>query len=306
LTFGELHERFMKDYSRKEKRTWIQDQRKYDAHLRRLADRKLSTITTDELSKLNDKIGTDLPYQANRIMELISVIFNFARGEVRRRGKARTFPVLWQGTNPAVGIGSFAEHKRQRFIDADELPKFFAALAEASPVIRDYVLVSLLTGGRQGNVLSMEWSEIRWQRMTWEVSPEKSKSGKAMDIVLVPSVLEILQRRKDDPSAHPKWIFPSPTKSKSGHLANPWKSFQKVLGHAGLTDIRLHDLRRTLGSWQAQQGTSLAIIGATLGHTSLSATQIYARLNADPIRNSVMNATSAMLALMPTTNAKPN
>jgi hypothetical protein len=57
----------------------------------------------------------------------------------------------------------------------------------------------------------------------------------------------------------------------------------------------MHDLRRTLGSWEAATGASLPIIGKTLGHTSLSATQVYARLDLDPVRRAVEVATTAML-----------
>jgi integrase len=57
----------------------------------------------------------------------------------------------------------------------------------------------------------------------------------------------------------------------------------------------MHDLRRTLGSWQAAAGASLPIIGKSLGHKSLRATQVYARLNLDPVRTSVNQAVSAMV-----------
>ena len=66
-------------------------------------------------------------------------------------------------------------------------------------------------------------------------------------------------------------------------------------------DLRIHDLRRTLGSWQAATGASLPIIGKSLGHKSLAATQIYARLNLDPVRASVSKATDAMLLAGETT-----
>ena len=62
-----------------------------------------------------------------------------------------------------------------------------------------------------------------------------------------------------------------------------------------IRDLRIHDLRRTLGSWQAKQGSSLAIIGKSLNHKSLAATAIYARLDLDPVRASVNSATAAML-----------
>jgi integrase len=59
-------------------------------------------------------------------------------------------------------------------------------------------------------------------------------------------------------------------------------------------DIRLHDLRRTFGSYQAITGASLPIIGKTLGHKSQVSTQVYARLNDDPVRDSMEKAASAM------------
>jgi integrase len=61
-------------------------------------------------------------------------------------------------------------------------------------------------------------------------------------------------------------------------------------------DLRIHDLRRSLGSWQAKTGASLAIIGKSLSHKTAQATAIYARLDLDPVRESVERATSAMLA----------
>jgi integrase len=63
---------------------------------------------------------------------------------------------------------------------------------------------------------------------------------------------------------------------------------------ARLDDIRIHDLRRTMGSWQARTGASLAIIGKSLGHKSQQATAVYARLDLDPIRDAMETAASAM------------
>jgi integrase len=56
-----------------------------------------------------------------------------------------------------------------------------------------------------------------------------------------------------------------------------------------------HDLRRSMGSWQAINGASLAIIGRSLGHKSPQATAIYARLHLDPVRDSMERAAEAML-----------
>lgn len=62
-----------------------------------------------------------------------------------------------------------------------------------------------------------------------------------------------------------------------------------------LCDLRIHDLRRTLGSWQAKTGASLPVIAKALNHRNIATTAIYARLDRDPVRQSVAIATAAML-----------
>ena len=93
------------------------------------------------------------------------------------------------------------------------------------------------------------------------------------------------------------WVFPS-NKSKSGHFEDPKRPWQELLRRAGIENLRLHDLRRTMGSYQAISGSSLHIIGKSLGHKSTSATQVYARLSADPIRESMQKATDRMLEMV--------
>ena len=82
---------------------------------------------------------------------------------------------------------------------------------------------------------------------------------------------------------------------KTEHLVEPKSAWQRVVKRAKLNDGRMHDLRRTLGSWQAAGGASLLIIGKSLGHRSERATRIYARLANDPVRESVEKATVAMI-----------
>jgi integrase len=88
-------------------------------------------------------------------------------------------------------------------------------------------------------------------------------------------------------------------KASEGHITPPKKRWAALIGRAGLTNLHLHDLRRSLGSWQARTGASPLIIGKSLGHKSMQATQIYARLDADPVREAVTHATTAMLFQAP-------
>ena len=72
---------------------------------------------------------------------------------------------------------------------------------------------------------------------------------------------------------------------------------QEIELPTGLMDIRLHDIRRTFGSYQALAGASLQIIGKSLGHKSMQLTQVYARLHNDPVKASMEKATDVMLGL---------
>lgn len=55
-----------------------------------------------------------------------------------------------------------------------------------------------------------------------------------------------------------------------------------------IDNLRIYDLRRALGSWQAATGANSFIIGKSLSHKTQQATAIYARLNIEPVRGGVV------------------
>jgi integrase len=160
---------------------------------------------------------------------------------------------------------------------------------ETNDTIRDYFLLSLLTGARRANVLSMHWADVNLERAEWRL--KTTKNDIPQTVTLSPQAVEILRNRLSADATG--FVFPG--SGKSGHLVEPKKGWERVLARAGLSDLRIHDLRRTLGSWQAKQGASLAIIGKSLNHKNQNTTAIYARLDQDPVRASVNAANSAML-----------
>ena len=115
--------------------------------------------------------------------------------------------------------------------------------------------------------------------------------------------IEILKARQNNGSV---WVFPGT--GATGHLIEPKRAWARLLERAGIDNLRIHDLRRTLGSWQAKTGASMVIIGKSLNHKSSSTTAIYARLDLDPVRESVDRATSAIMVaagLKPTAEVTP-
>jgi integrase len=73
-------------------------------------------------------------------------------------------------------------------------------------------------------------------------------------------------------------------RGRTGHITEPKSAWHRVRERAGVPDVRIHDLRRTLGSWLAQQGFRLPMIGAALNHASPASTAVYARLALGPVR----------------------
>ncbi|MEO5930247.1 MAG: site-specific integrase, partial [Candidatus Kapaibacterium sp.] len=214
---------------------------------------------------------------ANRILALVSSIFGWG------------FTAGLCEVNPARGIKKNPERSRDRFIQSDELPRFFKSLeAEENTTIRDYVLMSLLTGARRENVMSMRWDQISFERKEWRIP--RTKNDEPQTVPLGEETIQVLNGRKDNVS---DFVFPGP--GKKGYMAESRRGWKRILQRADIQDLRIHDLRRTLGSWQAKTGASLVIIGKSLNHKSLTATQIYSRLDLDPVRQSVERATSAML-----------
>ncbi|HUS91037.1 MAG TPA: tyrosine-type recombinase/integrase [Phycisphaerae bacterium] len=283
MTFGELFEMYLEGHAKPHKRTWQQDQQQFDRNLTPWQHRPLSDIRRADVAELHAKIGRSRGrYQANRVLALISVVFNYAQG------------IGCEGANPAKGVKKFKELSRDRFLRADELQRFFAALAdnETPQLWRDFFTLALLTGARRSNVQAMRWSDIELERGLWRIPEAESKNAEPLICVLHPAAVDILKRRSE--TATSEFVFPS--RRITGHITQPRKAWAAILERAGIAGVHMHDLRRTLGSWQAATGASLSIIGRALGHKSMTATAVYARLDLDPVRASVLAAGDAMLA----------
>jgi integrase len=282
-TLGELWADYLEHHARVHKRSWRTDELRFK-YLLPWANRKLFSIKRSEVKSLHARLGQDHGhYAANRLLALLRHMLNYA---MRERG-------VRLAENPALGVKPFREEKRERWLAAEELPAFFRAVAEEPNTdIRDYVTLSLLTGARKPNVLSMQWEEVDLGRAVWAIPGVKFKTGKPLVIPLAVQAVEILEARKRA-YGHTGFVFPSI--GKTGHLVEPKAGWARLLKRAGLENLRLHDLRHTLASWQVAQGVSLAIIGKGLGHNSTATTARYSHLAVDPVRDAMNKACAAML-----------
>lgn len=261
------------------KKTWKDDERQYKKYLAPFHSTKLSRLTSAKIAKWHAKLGEKRPVQANRAKTLLSTLMNYAV----------KLGILT--ANPCRSVSSFPEQSRERFLLPSEMKTFFDALAKAGEPWHDFFQLALFTGARRSNVQSMRWDEIDFERMTWNIPGKKTKNGRPVTIALSPPAILILKSRLAVATKNP-YVFAS--HGKKGHIVEPKGAWKLVREESGLKDLRMHDLRRSLGSWQAQAGASLAVIGASLGHADLKSTQVYSRLQIDPVRISVESAVVAM------------
>ena len=315
-------------YSKPFKRSWKYDEREVTKFLSHRFKAKAAQISKQEVQRLHEQICNENGlYQANRLLERMRAIYN------------KAIEWGWTGTNPTNGIKKFKEKSRDRFIQPNELPRFFDSLnQELNETVKDYVYLSIFTGARKSNVLTMKWEEIDFDRNTWRI-PE-TKNGESHIVPLIDQAIDIIKKRQKmmkklksqakhqsesqllsqeqgktltqsqlpssslsssaSPSPSP-FIFPGT--GKDGHLSEPKRGWKRILDRANIKDLRIHDIRRTMGSYQAITGASLSIIGKTLGHKSQTATQIYARMHDDPVRASMEKAAEEMFKNTNTKNA---
>ncbi len=293
MTLGEYFTTHYLEHAKAHKRSWKQDEANFTLHLSGFRYKPLGAIKRQDVEKLHHTITNKRgAYIANRVLELISVIYSHA---IQKQG--------WKGENPAQGITKNKEKARDRFIQGDEFARFFQAIMdEPNEMARDYFLLSLFCGQRKSNMLAMRWDQVDFANRTWRI-PD-TKNGEPQTIGLTEPALEILKRRKKEADKRAKakvakaeWVFPSLT-SESGHYAEPKSAWRRVLQRAQIADLRIHDIRRTMGSYMAMSGAGQYLIGKALGHKSSSATEIYARVAVDPVREAQEVAAKRMMALM--------
>jgi integrase len=273
----------------------------FNQHLTAWENRKLGSIDRPEIEALHNRIGESTPFAANRVLALLKGMFNSAIDDELINH------------NPAARIKPFEEASRSRRLHPDELPKFWKAVEdEPSEKVRDFVLLALFTGQRRSNVLAMLWRDVNLKRGVW-VMPH-TKTGRHEVPLSQPAIAILRRRAADKDTSGPvnpldtTQRLPSdyvlPGRHGHGHLRDPMRAWKAICERAGIGDLRIHDLRRSLGSFQTDLGASRAVVGALLGHVREETTAIYGRIGMEPVRDSLNATTAAILAFAQPANAR--
>lgn len=213
---------------------------------------------------LNNRIG---PGGANRVMSILNNMLN----------KAESWGYRLENTNPCRSVRLNRKRKCERFLSLAELERLGEVLArmragddKARSLAATAVALLLLTGCRVGEIIGLQWQDVRGNRLKLR----DSKTGPRVVWLgdEARALIDELPRHKSIPS-----LFWSPRYRK------PWRTidhyWHEIRAKAGLRGVRLHDLRHTFASHAAMNKETLPMIGRLLGHANPQSTARYAHLD---------------------------
>ena len=288
-TVADLADRYLEEHARPKKKT-----KSVEEDERMLAQRILPAIGTlkvmavdrNDIATLHARLH-ETPYLANRVLALLSKAFNLAE----------TWGWRDPGSNPCRHVDHYPERNRERHLSAEEISRLGEVLGEveqersALPGAIAVVRLLLLTGCRLREIMHLRWEDVDFERSCLHLPDSKTGRRTVHIGSAALDVLTHIEREKGNP-----WVIRGARRGQ--HLVNPTKPWHRIRERAGLSDVRLHDLRHTYASFGAGAGFSLLLIGKMLGHRNASTTQRYAHLAASPVRQAVEAVGSDIAAAM--------
>jgi integrase len=300
---NDLLDRYIAEHveKRNRPRTGEEVKRLVERHVRpQIGRHKVAAVTRQDVAKLHRELGST-PRQANFVLAVCSKAFSLAE--------------LWamrpEGSNPCTRIERYAENARERFLSAEELGRLGATLrlAEAeglpwnidpriakskhlakpenrrtlySRITTAAIELLLYTGCRISEVLNLPKDHVDFEAGT--ISLAETKAGKPQVAVMNALARQVLKGLQKINKGSP-WVLPS-TKDAKRPLSKTAieAAWQKIRSAAKLEDVRLHDLRHTVGTYAGQSGANSFLIRDLLRHKNLAMTGLYVNRADDPVR----------------------
>jgi integrase len=278
-TMAELGERYLAEHAERKKkpRSVEEDRRNLRLHVNpRLGKQTVAAVTRDDVADLHNAMYAS-PIGANRVLSLLSKMFALAE----------TWGIRSQNSNPCRGIDRFPERERERLITAEELARLGDALSAHKGYWAGPAAIRLLalTGMRKSEILTLRWADIDVEHGSARLP--NSKTGPKTISLGAPALAVLAALPRDDnnpyvlPAARPRHAGSAGEPQHFLQVQTTWEAVTKA---AGISNLRLHDLRHGFASVGAMGGDSLFILGKLLGHADSATTQRYAHLAADPLR----------------------
>src|SRR5678815_4701144 len=220
--------------------------------------------------------GERAPSTVNRELELLSKTFSLA---------------IDQGlsiSNPCRKVKRFREdNERNRYLSDQEEARLLSVLTGPRAELRPPVILAIHTGMRRGELLSLRWANVDFERGLIHVmnsQREQTKSGHSRSIPMnAIARRELLGLHRE--TGHTEYVFfNDKTKKPRTDLKN---GFGTACVIAGLDDFRFHDLRHTAATRLADAGTNTREIMAILGHRCIQTSARYTHATDEGLRRAV-------------------
>lgn len=264
--------------------------------------RKVIEIARSDIQRLHASMK-DKPRSANLTLSVLSKVFNLAEQWGHRPDHS----------NPCRGVVRYPEQYRERFLRASEIVALGEALREAETVGLPWkvdvakpkakhlakeenrrtliapeplaaIRLLLLTGARRAEIVTLRWEHVDAKAGTIALPGQKGKVRRPHPApVAALALLASLDRSKGSP-----WVLPR-SSDPSRHLSPEVveSTWQRVRRQAGLEDVRLHDLRHTVGTAASQAGANAFLVRDMLRHKTVAMTSRYVNRDEDPLRDLV-------------------
>lgn len=203
------------------------------------ANKPLSSITREMISKRHHALGEQSPARANLAMRYLRAIFNFAIAHYTdKEGQ----PFI--ADNPINRLSQtrawYRVDRRETVINPHQLKPWFEAVRSLSnEVARDYFLTIILTGLRRTEAMDLTWSDVDLARQTLTV--RDTKNHRDHTLPLSEYLLNLLKARKT--SATGEYVF----QTSKGRMQNLRYAQESVIKNSGV-NFTIHDLRRTFAT----------------------------------------------------------
>jgi integrase len=182
----------------------------------------------------------------------------------------------WVDQNPVKKVKRPTEPRgRVRFLSDDERSTLLKACRHSkNKYLYPIVVLALSTGARQGEILSIKWDQVDFERSSIRLDQTKNNERRALP--LVGHAHDVVKELYNDGIPANNLVFPRPDGKKPVYIVNDW---EKALIDSGIKNFRFHDLRHCAASYLAMNGATLAEISEILGHKTLQMVKRYAHLS---------------------------
>ncbi|HJO50434.1 MAG TPA: integrase arm-type DNA-binding domain-containing protein [Sulfitobacter pontiacus] len=211
-----------------------------------LGDLAVSEIHQDDIETVLDPIWTTKPPTASRVLQRISVVFDFACG----RGYRTT-------GNPAAGILSTMRPQQQTAkhfpaIDYHDLPALMGKLKRQNVVGGLALRFTILTALRSGSVRHARWDQFDESLTEWTIPAELMKTRNEFVVPITLHAREVLLAAKELRTKASQLVFPSPSNPKKPISDNTMRKLLQTY----VPNVTVHGMRAAFRTWAREDAAA--------------------------------------------------